>query len=136
MYPFAPCILTTLSYDDLAGISTSYPSSAPIVPTGKITGSVTTATNGSAVFGLHVSANSTTAANPFSAFTNIRKTPIGTLTLPNGTFTISGVPADSYVVMAEPLDGPVDNTAVEWGLPAQSPTFHQQIQTNFTTRWH
>src|SRR6476661_98042 len=28
MYPFAPCILTTLSYDDVAGISTSYPSPA------------------------------------------------------------------------------------------------------------
>jgi hypothetical protein len=39
-------------------------------------------------------------------------------------------------VMAEPLDGPVDNTAVEWGLPAKTPTFKQQIQTNFTTRWH
>jgi hypothetical protein len=133
MYPFAPCILTTLSYDDLAGISTSYPSPAPVVPMGKITGTVTMAPNGSPVFGAHVFASSTTASNPFAAFNNIRKTPIGTLTLPNGSFTISGVPADSYVVMAEPLDGPVDNTAVEWGSPA---TFKQQIQTNFTTRWH
>jgi hypothetical protein len=133
MYPFAPCILTTLSYDDLAGISTSYPSPAPVVPMGKITGTVTMAPNGSPVFAAHVFANSTTASNPFAAFNNIRKTPIGTLTLPNGSFTISGVPADSYVVMAEPLDGPVDNTAVEWGSPA---TFKQQIQTNFTTRWH
>jgi hypothetical protein len=136
MYPFAPCILTTLSYDDLAGISTSYPSPAPVVPMGKITGTVTMAPNGSPVFAAHVFANSTTASNPFAAFNNIRKTPIGTLTLPNGSFTISGVPADSYVVMAEPLDGPVDNTAVEWGLPAKTPTFNQQIQTNFTTRWH
>jgi len=133
MYPFAPCILTTLSYDDLAGISTSYPSPAPVVPMGKITGTVSLAPNGSPVFAAHVFANSTTANNPFAAFNNIRKTPIGTLTLPNGSFTISGVPADSYVVMAEPLDGPVDKTAVEWGSPT---TFNQQIQTNFTTRWH
>jgi Matrixin len=133
MYPFAPCILTTLSYDDLAGISTSYPSPAPVVPIGKITGTVSLAPNGSPVFAAHVFANSTTANNPFAAFNNIRKTPIGTLTLPNGSFTISGVPADSYVVMAEPLDGPVDKTAVEWGSPT---TFNQQIQTNFTTRWH
>jgi hypothetical protein len=136
MYPFAPCILTTLSYDDLAGISTSYPSPAPVVPMGKISGTVSLAPNGSPVFAAHVFANSTTANNPFAAFNNIRKTPIGTLTLPNGSFTISGVPADSYVVMAEPLDGPVDNTAVEWGLPAKGATFNQQIQTNFTTRWH
>jgi hypothetical protein len=136
MFPFAPSLLTTLSYDDLAGISTSYPSPAPVVPIGKITGTVNMAPNGSPVFAAHVFANSTTASNPFAAFSNIRKTPIGTLTLPNGSFTISGVPADSYVVMAEPLDGPVDNTAVEWGLPAKTPTFNQQIQTNFTTRWH
>jgi hypothetical protein len=136
MFPFAPSLLTTLSYDDLAGISTSYPSPAPVVPTGKITGTVNMAPNGSPVFAAHVIANSTTASNPFAAFNNIRKTPIGTLTLPNGSFTISGVPADSYVVMAEPLDGPVDKTAVEWGLPAKGPTFNQQIQTNFTTRWH
>ena len=49
MYPFAPCILTTLSYDDLAGISTSYPSPAPVVPMGKITGTVSLAPNGSPV---------------------------------------------------------------------------------------
>jgi hypothetical protein len=136
MFPFAPPLLTTLSYDDVAGISSSYPSSAPSVATGKISGSVTMATTSSPVFGAHVFANSTTANNPFAAFINIRKTPIGTLTLPNGTFSISGVPPDSYVVMAEPLDKPVDNTSVDWGLPAQTPTFNQQIQTGFTTRWH
>jgi hypothetical protein len=94
------------------------------------------ANTGSPVFGAHVFANSTTGNNPFSAFPSIRKTPIGTLTVPNGTYTIKGVPADSYLVIAEPLDQPVDNTAVDWGLPAQTPTFQQQIQTNFTTRWH
>jgi hypothetical protein len=37
--------------------------------------------------------------------------------------------------MAEPLDQPLTNTSVEWGLPSSTPTFKQQIQTNFTTRW-
>jgi hypothetical protein len=136
MFPFAPTVLTTLSYDDVAGISSSYPNPAPVVATGSISGTVSMANTGSPVFGAHVFANSTTGSNPFSAFSSIRKTPIGTLTVPNGTYTIQGVPADSYVVIAEPLDQPVDNTAIDWGLPAQTPTFHQQIQINFTTRWH
>jgi matrixin len=136
MFPFAPTVLTTLSYDDVAGISTSYPNPAPVVATGSISGTISMANAGSPVFGAHVFANSTTGNNPFSAFSSIRKTPIGTLTVPNGTYTIQGVPADSYVVIAEPLDQPVDNTAIDWGLPAQTPTFHQQIQINFTTRWH
>jgi hypothetical protein len=136
MFPFAPTLLTTLSYDDVAGISSSYPNPAPVVATGSISGTVTMANSGSPVFGAHVFANSTSGSNPFSAFSSIRKTPIGTLTVPNGNYTIKGVPADSYVVIAEPLDQPVDNTAVDWGLPAQTPTFPQQIQTNFTTRWH
>lgn len=136
MFPFAPTVLTTLSYDDVAGISSSYPNSPQVVPVGSISGAVSMANIGSPVFGAHVFANSTTGSNPFSAFSSIRKTPIGTLTLPNGTYTIKGVPADSYVVIAEPLDQPVDDTAVDWGLPAQTRTFNQQIQTNFTTRWH
>jgi hypothetical protein len=135
MFPFAPPFLTTLSYDDVAGISSSYPSSAPSVATGTISGTVAMASTGSPVFGAHVFANSATGNNPFAAFLSIRKTPIGTLTLPNGTFTIKGVPVDSYVVMAEPLDQPLTNTSVEWGLPSSTPTFKQQIQTNFTTRW-
>src|SRR5438874_728920 len=78
MYPFAPDVLTTLSYDDVAGISSLYPKSPPDVATGAISGKVTL--NGSPVFGAHVFANSTTSATPFS---NVRKTPIGTLTLPD-----------------------------------------------------
>jgi hypothetical protein len=136
MFPFAPDVLTTLSYDDVAGISTSYPNPAPTVATGSISGTVTLAGSGSPVFGAHVFASSTTGNNPFSAFPNIRKTPIGTLTVPNGTYTIAGIPADSYVVMAEPLDQPLTNTSVDWGQPANPPTFNQAIQTNFTTRWH
>jgi Matrixin len=127
MFPFAPGVLTTLSYDDVAGISSLYPRGTPDVVTGSISGKVTL--NGSSVFGAHVFANSTTSA---LAFSNIRKTPIGTLTLPDGTYTISGIPPDSYLVAAEPLDLPVSDSDVSWASE-----FNQaKVQTNFTTRWH
>jgi len=127
MFPFAPNVLTTLGYDDVAGIASLYPQGTPDVATGSISGKVTL--SGSAVFGAHVFANSTT---PALAFTNIRKTPIGTLTLPDGTYTISGVPPDSYLVVAEPLDLPVSDSDVSWASE-----FNQaNVQTNFTTRWH
>lgn len=130
MYPFAPSVLTTLAYDDVAGISSVYPKSVPDVSTGVIQGTVTL--NGSPVFGAHVFANSTTSANPFSLFPNIRKSPIGILTKTDGSYSITGVPADSYVVIAEPLDLPVSNSDVSWA----SAFGRSAVQTNFTTRWH
>ena len=130
MYPFAPDVLTTLSYDDVAAISSLYPKSSSDVATGTISGAVTL--NGTAVFGGHVYANSTTSATPFSAFPNIRKTPIGTLTLTDGTYLITGVPADSYIVISEPLDLPVSDSDVSWA----SEFGKSAVQTNFTTRWH
>jgi hypothetical protein len=127
MFPFAADSLTTLSYDDVAGMSSLYPQGTPDVATGSISGKVTL--NGSSVFGAHVFANSTTSA---SVFSNVRKTPIGTLTRPDGTYTISGLPADSYLVVAEPLDLPVSDSDVSWASE-----FNQsKLQTNFTTRWH
>jgi hypothetical protein len=131
MFPFAPPIETKLSFDDVAGISALYPAASPIVPTGSISGKVTLAGTGAAVFGAHVSANSTTSGNAFSSFPNIRKSPIGTLTFPDGSYTITGLPADTYVVIAEPLNGPENASDVEWGT-----TFGQSVQTNFTSRWH
>ena len=130
MFPFAPDILHTLSYDDVAGISSLYPQAAPDVATGSITGTV--GLGGTGVFGAHVFANSTTSANPFSGFANIRKTPIGALTLTDGSYSITGVPADTYVVIAEPLDQPVSNADVSWA----SEFGKSAVQTNFTTRWH
>jgi hypothetical protein len=130
MFPFAPPVETTLSYDDVAGISALYPKSSPDVPTGAIAGSVHMG-SGSPVFGAHVFAESQTAALPFGSA--IRKTPIGTMTAPDGTYTISGLPADSYIVVAEPLDEPVSNADVE----SYPKAFHQNsVQTGFTTRWH
>ncbi len=130
MYPFAPPLEQTLSYDDVAGISALYPTNTPDVPTGSVSGTVTL--NGSPVFGAHVYVDSETASEPFSAF-GIRKSPIGTLSFPDGSYTITGVPADSYTVLAEPLDEPVSNADVSEFPRALGQT---AVQTNFTTRWH
>ena len=130
MYPFAPSVETTLSYDDVAGISALYPKGTPDVPTGSVAGTVRL--NGSPVFGAHVYVDTETGNEPFAAF-GIRKSPIGTLSFPDGTYTITGVPADSYTVIAEPLDKPVSNSDVS-DFPSN---FGQAaVQTNFTTRWH
>ncbi len=130
MYPFAPTVLTDLGYDDVAAISFLYPKSTPDVAAGQLSGKVTL--NGNAVFGAHVFANSTSANNSYSGFPAVRKTPIGALTLPDGTYTISGVPPDSYQVFAEPLDLPVSNSDVNWDTDEGQPS----VQTNFTTRSH
>ena len=87
--------------------------------------------NGTAVFGAHVYAESQTSANPFSA--PVRKTPISALTDSSGNYTIQGVPDDSYVITAEPLDLPVSNG----DIPDYSKAFGKTtVDTNFTTRWH
>jgi len=130
MFPFAPDKETQLSWDDVAGAVTLYPKSAPDVATGGISGTVTL--SGAGVFGAHVFANSTTGNNAFSSFPSIRKTPIGMLTDTSGAYTILGLPPDSYEVIAEPLDGPVDNTNVDWA----GDFGRGSVQTNFTTRWH
>ncbi len=127
MFPAASS-LTTLGSDDVAGISQLYPKSSPEVATGSISGSVTLSSAG--VFGAHVFAESVTGN---TGYTNARNTPIGTLTRPDGTFSIQGVPAGSYIVVAEPLDGPVTNSDVS-GYPK---AFGQpSVNTNFTSRWH
>ena len=129
MFPFASS-LTTLSYDDVAGLSLLYPKANPDVATGSISGTVSLP-SGAGVFGAHVYADSNSSSLAFGS--SIRKSPIGTLTTPGGTYTIQGVPADSYVVIAEPLDGPASNSDVSQFPPA----FGQSaVQTNFTTRWH
>jgi hypothetical protein len=128
MFPAASSIVQ-LGWDDVAGISTVYPKSSPDVPTGMITGTVRL--GGAGVFGAHVFAESTTGNQTFNS--SIRKTPIGTLTRPDGTYTIQGLPPDSYIVTAEPLDGPVSNSDVS-GYPK---VFGQtSVNTSFTTRWH
>jgi hypothetical protein len=118
-----------LSWDDVAGASLLYSKSAADVATGAISGTISTT---GAVFGAHVFANSTDSNNPFGAFPAIRKTPIGVLTDTSGNYTVTGLPPGDYDVIAEPLDGPVHDSNVNWaqdfGLGA--------VQTNFTTRFH
>jgi hypothetical protein len=128
MFPFAPDNERTISYDDVAAISSLYPGTR-LVLTNSISGTVTL--NNSAVFGAHVFAESQTPVEPFAAF-NIRKSPISAFTLPDGTFTIQGVPADTYIITAEPLDLPADNSNIE----DYARSFDKSaVQTNFTTRW-
>ena len=133
MYPFAGNDdVTKLSYDDVAAISLVYPTSPLAVSTGYIAGQVTL--NGAAVFGAHVFASSTTSANPYSAFPNIRKTPVGFLTFPTGNYTINNLPPDTYEVIAEPLDLPTSDSDIPTDWPADwSQT--GGVNTNFTTRW-
>ena len=130
MFPFAPDKQTQLSWDDVAGVSLIYPKSAADIATGGISGAVSL--NGSSVFGAHVFANSMSGNNAFSAFPNLRNTPIGMLTDTNGSYTILGLPPDKYEVIAEPLEGPVDNTNVDWA----SDFGQGSVRTNFTSRWH
>lgn len=130
MFPFAPEALSTLSYDDVAGISSIYPKSSADVPTGTITGTVKFS-GGSGVFGAHVFAESTSSNLGYPG--SIRKSPIGALTVSDGTYTIKGLPPDSYTVAAEPLDDPVTNGDVEGYASAMA---RSSVQTNFKTRWH
>ncbi len=129
MFPYTAAPIT-LSYDDAVGLSSLYPKKHSIdVQTGTISGKVTLA--GAGVFGAHVFAESVTNQHAFPG--EIRKTPVGALTRPDGTYSISGLPIDSYVVVAEPMHGrilPEDvvRYANEYGQPA--------VQTNFTARWH
>jgi hypothetical protein len=109
-------------------ISQLYPG-AVTVPTTSISGTVRL--SGSPVFGAHVFAESQTNALSFPS--KIRKTPISALTDQNGTYTIAGVPDDTYLVVAEPLDGPMSNSDIADYSKAFGKT---AVETNFTTRWH
>ena len=132
MFPFAPASEHTLSYDDDAGISTLYPKAIPDMVVGSIAGTVRMQGNNAAVFGAHVYAGSSSSALPFPTSFNLRKSPISTLSLPDGSYVIRGVPADSYIITAEPLDGPESASDV----PGFTSAYGGTIQTNFTTRWH
>ncbi len=62
----------------------------------------------------HVFAESTTNALPYlpacglGITTNcFRKSPISAFTQPNGMYLIRGLPVDSYIVTAEPVDLPL-----------------------------
>jgi hypothetical protein len=128
MFPFAPPLERTLGYDDVAAISTLYPG-AITVPTNSISGTVRL--NGAPVFGAHVFAESQTNALPFPSA--IRKSPISALSDTSGNYVIAGVPNDTYMVTAEPLDEPMSNSDIS----DYSKSFGKTaVDTNFNTRWH
>jgi hypothetical protein len=130
MFPSSPEAVRTLSYDDVAAISTQHPQANPTPASGSVAGTVRLA-SGSGVFGAHVYLDSATAAEPLGP--TVRKSPIGTMTFADGSYIINGVPPDSYVVVAEPLDDPVSNS----DLGDFATIFgRDSVQTNFTTRWH
>jgi hypothetical protein len=124
----------TLGYDDVAALSRLYPAACQQVATGSISGTVSRS-SGVGVFGAHVFAESLSASQPFPE--TVRKTPIGTLTRPDGSYRIDGLPPDSYVVIAEPLEGPVTNDDFGSGSSGYAGVFGKSaIETNFSTRWH
>lgn len=96
MYPYAEAARTTarsLSADDAAGASAIYPAGGA---TASISGSVNRTSNSTAVAGASVVA---VGSDGVVATT--------TLSATNGTFTLAQLPAGTYLVYAEPLDGPV-----------------------------
>jgi hypothetical protein len=130
MFPFAPDLLTTLAWDDVAGLAVIYPKSSPDVATGAISGSVSLTGSGG-VFGAHVYAEPVGAAGGYGS--SIRPSPVGNLTRADGSYTIQGLPGGSYIVVAEPLDEPVTNENVGNYAP---PFGRSSVQTNFKTRWY
>ncbi|MGE0406730.1 MAG: matrixin family metalloprotease [Candidatus Korobacteraceae bacterium] len=123
----------TLGYDDVAALSMLYPGACQVVATGSISGTVRRST-GTAIFGAHVFAESLSASQPFPS--SIRKTPIGTLTRPDGSYRIDGLPPDSYVVLVEPMDGPVEDGDFGSGDSGYAGTFGRStIESDFNTGW-
>lgn len=124
MFPIAYAVGTvldrTLQDDDVAGISTTYPTSQFLHDTGSIAGKVTL--DGAGIFGAHVVAFNTKTQAMVGAFS---------LTA-DGQFVIDGLTPGIYVLRAEPLDD-ADiasffdaNSKVEIGFKT---TFHPKLVT-------
>jgi hypothetical protein len=128
MYPFAPDLQLNLGADDVAAISSTYPGTQT-VGTGSISGKITNSAS-TGLCGIHVFADSNTLAAGYPS--PVRRTPVGAMTLSDGTYTINGLPTDIYTVSAEPMDGPADST----NIPdyAQTICGSSTLSTSFTTR--
>jgi len=83
-----------LSTDDIAFVSSAYPSSKAAAQFGTIQGTITS--GGQAVSGAAVIAVSPSTGRSVCALSSA-----------DGTYMIPALPVDSYVVYAQPLDGPV-----------------------------
>ena len=102
-----------LKSDDIIGASVIYPSADFTNSTGGFSGRV--ANNGASVFGAHVVVLDKQGSPTVSTLSGL-----------DGTFQIAGLPVGSYSVYAEPLDGPVTETAM-------GGQFDSRVNVNFTT---
>ena len=109
-----------LTADDTIGVSTLYPTAA-FLARGSIEGTVRTTTNVS-VFGAIIVA---VGANGQPMAT--------TITDPDGKFSIAGLPAGSYTLIAEPMDGPFAENNFLTPLSSIYPS--KTVNINFTTRF-
>jgi hypothetical protein len=103
-----------LKSDDIIAASSLYPTASFTSTTGGFSGRITN--GGANVFGAHVVALDTTQGSPI----------VSTLSQLDGTYQMVGLPAGTYSVYAEPLDGPVSES--DFGGPYDS-----RVNTNFTT---
>jgi predicted Zn-dependent protease len=95
MYPYVGKRNSPLSPDDIHGITALYPSAASAATTATMEGSVLTASG--PVFGAHVVAVDTNGSPVATALTDA-----------DGVYELRGLPAGSYRIYTEPLDGPVE----------------------------
>ena len=122
MFPLAAGgnLSRTLTADDTIGVSTLYPTAA-FLARGSIEGTVRTTANIS-VFGAIIVA---VGANGQPMAT--------TITDPDGKFSIAGLPAGSYTLIAEPMDGPFAENNFQIPLSSLYPS--KTVNINFTTRF-
>ncbi len=110
----------TLTSDDTIGVSTLYPTSA-FEARGSITGTVRGTTN-VGVFGAIIVAVSQDGQPTATTITN-----------PDGTYSIAGLPAGTYTLLAEPMDGPFTENNLLVPLSTLYPS--ATVNLNFTTRF-
>jgi hypothetical protein len=100
---YAETRLRSLSRDDRAALETVYPASG--AASGQILGRVLFEGGSTGVDGAHVVATDAVSGEPVST----------TISEANGDFAIRGLPAGSYRLYAEPLDGPTSQANIQRG---------------------
>lgn len=122
MFPLAAGRLfsRTLTADDTIGVSALYPTAA-FTARGSINGTIRTMSN-VGVFGAIVVAVGQNG-QPFAA----------TITDPDGKYSITGLPAGNYTLLAEPMDGPFGENDPVAPLLTLYPG--KTINTDFTSRF-
>ncbi|MGI8782361.1 MAG: hypothetical protein ACR2L2_01740 [Acidobacteriota bacterium] len=115
----------TMHPDDVAYLTAAYP-----VTTAGATGTVA-----STIFGTasgRITRNSVNLPGAHVVFFDPDKDRmIGAISLKDGTFSIAGLPAGSYQVYAEPLDGPVERANLQFSGDYFGSTVDSQFQTTF-----